>query len=127
MNRNERVAHTLVHELVSLEKHTHTHTRTRQTRHYSTCALIGQNAPVDGIGGVHEDALWRHTTELSARARARVVRVARAMWPGPRVESRAGRVMCGWVVVHTDISAIEFSPHARDKLGGAHRSLIDTR
>ena len=109
------------------KKHTHTHTRTRQTRRYSTCALIGQNAPVKGIGGVHEDALWRHTTELSARARARVVRVARAMWPGPRVESRAGRVMCGWVVVHTDISAIEFSPHARDKLGGAHRSLIDTR
>ena len=81
VNRNERVARTLVHELVSLEKHihTHTHTRTRQTRRYSTCALIGQNAPVKGIGGVHEDALWRHTTELSARARARVVRVARAM------------------------------------------------
>ena len=30
MNRNERVARTLVHELVSLEKHIHTHTHPHQ-------------------------------------------------------------------------------------------------
>ena len=35
MNRNERVAHTLVHELVSLEKHTHPHPHER-VRHAAT-------------------------------------------------------------------------------------------
>ena len=37
VNRNERVAHTLVHELVSLEKHIHTHTHTHErVRHAAT-------------------------------------------------------------------------------------------
>lgn len=118
----------LIHELVSLEKHSLTHTNASYTPLLHMCIDWTEGAGRENRGVGHEDALWRHITEPSARARARVVRVARAMWPEPRAKYCAGRVMCGWVMAHTDMSAMELvSPHARDKLGGAHRSLIDIR